>query len=77
MRRDPGRGQLLDDIPPSGAPLHRERDVIAAVEPGQPGAQVQPVGRADLPALHLPGHGVEVVEGDLSAVYLQPSRLCP
>src|SRR5271155_4331045 len=73
MRRDPGRGQLLGDVPPSGAPLHRERDVIAAAEPGQPGPQVQPVGRADLPALHLPGLGVEVVEGDLLPVDIQPA----
>src|SRR5580693_413236 len=73
MRRDPGRGQLLGDIPPSGAPLHRERDVIAAAGPGQPGPQVQPVGRADLPALHLPGLGVEVVEGDLLPVDIQPA----
>jgi hypothetical protein len=41
MRRDPGRGQLLHDILPPGAPLHRERDVIAAGEPGQPGPQVR------------------------------------
>ena len=31
MRRDPGRGQLLDDIPPPGTPLNRERDILAAV----------------------------------------------
>ena len=37
MRRDPGRGQLLGDIPPAGAPLDRERDIIAASEPRQPG----------------------------------------
>jgi hypothetical protein len=34
MRRDAGRGQLLGDIPPPGAPLDRERDVITAGEPG-------------------------------------------
>jgi len=73
MRRDPGRGQFLDDIPPPGAPLDRERDVIAAGEPGQPGPQVLPVGRADLAALHLPGLGVEVVEGDLLPVDIQPA----
>ena len=73
MRRDPGRGQLLGDIPPPGAPLHRERDVLTAGEPGQPGPQVLPVGRADLAAAHLPGHGVEVVESDLSAVDIQPA----
>jgi hypothetical protein len=73
MRRDTGRGQFLGDVPPPGAPLGRERDVIAAVEPCQPGAQVLPVSRADLPALHLPGLGVEVVEGDLFPVDIQPA----
>jgi len=68
MRRDPGRSQLLGHIPPPGAPLHRECDVVPAGEPGQPGPQVLPVGRADLPTGHLPGHGVEVVESDLSPV---------
>jgi hypothetical protein len=50
MRRNPGRGQILGDIPPPGASLGRERDVIAASEPRQPGAQVLPVGRGDLAA---------------------------
>jgi hypothetical protein len=57
MRGDPGGGQLLGDIPPPGAPLHRERDIVPAGEPGQPGPQVLPVGRGDLAALNLPGHG--------------------
>ena len=73
MRRDTGRGQLLDDIPPPGAPLDRERDVLAVGEPGQPGPQVHPVGRGDLAALHLPGLAVEVVEGDLLPVDIQPA----
>ena len=73
MRRDAGRGQLLGDIPPPGAPLDRERDVLAAGEPGQPGPQVLPVGRADLATAHLPGHGVEVVESDLLPVDIQPA----
>ena len=73
MRRGPGRGQLLHDIPPPGAPLDRERDILAAVEPRQPGPQVLPVGRADLAAAHLPGLGVEVVEGDLFPVDIQPA----
>ena len=38
MHRDAGCGQLLGNITPPGARLHRERDVIAAGEPGQPGA---------------------------------------
>jgi hypothetical protein len=73
VRRDPGRGQFPGDVPPPGAPLDRERDVLAAGEPGQPGPQVLPVSRADLAALHLPGAGVEVVEGDLLPVDIQPA----
>jgi hypothetical protein len=73
MRRDPSRSQLLRDIPPPGAPLDRERGILNAGEPGQPGPQVRPVGRADLAALHLPGRGVEVVEGDLLPVDIQPA----
>jgi hypothetical protein len=73
MRGDPGRGQLLGDIPPPGAPLHRERDVVAACEPRQPGPQVLPVGRGDLAAPHLPGHGAGVVERQLLPVDIQPA----
>jgi len=73
MRRDAGRGQLLCDIPPPGAPLQRERDILASGEPRQPCVQVHPVGRADLAAPYLPGHGVEVVEGDLLPVDIQPA----
>jgi hypothetical protein len=28
VRRDAGRGQLLRDVPPAGAPLQREHDVV-------------------------------------------------
>jgi hypothetical protein len=73
MHPDAGRGQLLGDIPPPGARLHRERDILAAGEPAQPGPQMRPVRRADLAALHLPGHGVEIVEGDLFPVDIQPA----
>ena len=73
MRRDPGRGQLRSDIPPPGAPFHRERDVVPAGEPRQPGPQVLPVGRGDLAAPDLPGHGVEIVEGDLLPVDVEPA----
>jgi hypothetical protein len=73
MGGDPGRGQLLGDIPPPGASLHRERDVVTAGEPRQPGAQVRPAGRGDLAAPHLPGHGVEIVEGQLLPVDIQPA----
>jgi hypothetical protein len=73
MRRGAGRSQLLCDIPPPGAPLDRERDILAAGEPRQPGPQVRPVSRGDLAAPHLPGAGVEVVEGDLLPVNIQPA----
>jgi hypothetical protein len=33
MHRDPGRGQLLGNITPPGAPLDRERDVTRATGP--------------------------------------------
>jgi hypothetical protein len=73
MRCDTGRGQLLDDIPPPCAPLGRERDVISASEPRQPGTQMRSVGRGDLAAPNLPGHGVEIVEGQLLPVDIQPA----
>jgi hypothetical protein len=34
-----GRGQVLGDMPPAGAPLQGERDVVTAGEPRQPHAQ--------------------------------------
>ena len=73
VRGDPGCSQLLADIPPPSASLHRERGIVPAREPGQPGPQVLPVGRGDLAALDLPGHGVEIVEGDLLPVDIQPA----
>jgi hypothetical protein len=73
MRGDPGRGQLLGHIPPARAPLHRERDIVPAGEPGQPGPHMLPVGRGDLAAPHLPGHGVQIVESDLLPVDIQPA----
>jgi hypothetical protein len=73
VRGDPGRGQLLGHIPPPGASLHRERDVVMAGEPGQPGPHVRPVGRGNLAPPHLPGHRVEIVESDLLPVDIQPA----
>jgi hypothetical protein len=34
---------------------------------------VLPVGRGDLPALRLPGHGIEVVKSQLLPVDIQPA----
>jgi hypothetical protein len=73
MRGASGCSQLPGDVPPPGAALHRERDVVTAGEPGEPGAQVRAVGRGDLAAPDLPGRGVEVVEGDLVPVDVEPA----
>ena len=73
VRRDAGPGQLLRDVPPAGAPLQRERDVVPAGEPRQPGPQMRAVGRDDLAPLHLPRHGVQVVERELLPVDIQPA----
>ena len=73
MHCDPGRGQLPGDIPPPGAALDCERDVLGAAEPRQPGPQVLPVGRGDLAAQYLPGAGVDIVERDLLPVDIQPA----
>jgi len=73
VRRDTSGGQLLRDVAPAGAPLQRERDVITAGEPHQPGTQVRAVGRGDLAPHHLPRHGVQVVERELLPVDIQPA----
>ena len=73
MRDHPGTLQLLDHITPTRARLRRERDIIAAVEPMQPSGQLSTISREDLPALHLPAHGVEIVESDLLPVHIEPA----
>src|SRR5262249_24541357 len=73
VRPQAGGRQLLRDIPPPGAPLDCERGLAPAGEPGQPGPHVLPVRRGDLTALDLPSRGVEIVEGDLLPVDIQPA----
>ena len=73
MRGDPSRSQFPGDIPPPRASLHRKRDVVTAGEPRQPGTQVLPIGRGDLTPADLPGHGVQIVEGQLLPVDIQPA----
>ena len=51
----------------------RERDIATAGEPRQPAVQVRPVSLADLAALHLAGHRVEIVESQLLPVDIQPA----
>jgi hypothetical protein len=71
VRGDPGGEQLLDHAPPAGAALQREVDLIQPGEPGQPLAQVLPVG-GDHPApLQLPGASVQVLERELAAVHIE------
>ena len=72
VRRQPRRDDLLGHIPPSRAAFQREMGVLPG-EPGQPLRQVLAVGRADLPAPHLPGLGIDIVEGDLLPVDIQPA----
>src|SRR6266487_5352323 len=72
VRVDPRAGELLDDIPPAGRGLQRKRGRLA-LELCQPGAHLQAAGRAELPAAGLAGHRVEVVEGDLATVDVEPA----
>jgi hypothetical protein len=73
VRGHPGALQLLDQVPPSGARLGRERDIVAAGEPVQPCRQPSPISRDDLTALHLAGDCVEMVEGDLLSGHIEPA----
>src|SRR5262249_38381931 len=73
VRLQAGARPLLRDITPPGAPLDCERDLAPAGEPGQPGPHRFPVGGDDLAALDLPSRGVEIVEGDLLPVDIQPA----
>ncbi len=73
QRGDPRPLQLLHhELPPRTA-LHRERHVRTAREPLQPVPQRFPAGRRDPAPPHLTGHGVQIVEGDLSTVDVKPS----
>ena len=74
QRGDPRPLQLLHHEQPPRAALHRETHIIAAREPLlQPAAQRHPARRLDPAPPHLPGHGVQIVEGDLSTVDVKPS----
>ena len=73
VRRNAGRSQFLGNVAPAGAPLQRERDVLAAGEPRQPRAQARTIGRGDLAPLHPPGRSVEIVERELLPVDIQPA----
>jgi hypothetical protein len=73
VRDDPGPLQLLDHIAPAGAPLQGEGHLLLAGEAFQPGAQVQAVGRGDATRGHRPRVLIEVVEGQLLTMQIQPA----
>jgi len=77
MRRDPGRGQLPSHIPPAGAPLQGEVDILQAGEAGQPGPQMLPVSRDHPAPLQLPGHRVQILERQLAAVHVERTYDAP
>src|SRR6266849_5471006 len=54
-------------------PVHPSTANATSSRPLNRASQARPVGRADLAAPHLPGAGVEVVEGDLLPVDIQPA----
>jgi len=57
-------------------PVHRSTANAASWRPANRASQARrcsAVSRADLTALHLSGHGVEVVEGDLLPVDIRPA----
>jgi hypothetical protein len=70
---DPHPLQLLDHEPPPGASLDRERHVLTADGPLQPVPQRFPADQGDPASPHLPGDGVQIVEGDLSTMDVEPS----
>jgi hypothetical protein len=45
--------------------------ILAAGETAQPGPQMLPVSRNHPAPLQLPGHSVEVLEGQLTAVHVE------
>src|ERR1019366_8576470 len=73
MRPGPGSCQLPGHITPPGARLNGERPPAHPGEPLQPGPQMPPVSRGDLPALPLPRHHVQVIERDLLPVDVHPA----
>jgi hypothetical protein len=75
MRPGPGSCQLPGHITPPGARLNGERHPAHPGDPLQPGPQMPPVSRGDLPALHLPRHHVQVIERDLLPVMSIPPAI--
>ena len=72
-----GSDQLLDDEPPAGAALERDRHVGPVSEAlDQPAPQVGARRRADLAGAELARVGVEIVERDLGAVHVKAAYDC-
>ncbi len=72
VRGQPSPLQLLDDKPPAGARLHRERAAVTG-QPGEPLAKARSGRRHDPTPAGLPAVGVHPVEGDLASVHVQPA----
>jgi hypothetical protein len=73
VRGDPDPLQFFDHIPPAGAALQREGHLLPVGEALQPGAQLQAVGGNDPAGGHLPGVLIQVVEGQLPTMQIQPA----
>lgn len=63
-----------DELPPRGR-LHGE-GTVTPLEAAQPLAHLLDRRRSDLAAAHLTGLGVEVVEGDLLTMNVEPAYDC-
>jgi hypothetical protein len=76
MRLEARSGNLLDDIPPPGAALHRQRRPVGGPRRqlvSQPPPEPLTVGLPDAAAPHLAAVDLQRVERDLTAMQIQPT----
>jgi hypothetical protein len=77
MRFEPRRGDLLDDIPPTGAALDRQRDRATSRSwrdvVAQPPPEPLPVGLPEPAPPRIAGLHIECIERDLPSVQIQPT----
>jgi hypothetical protein len=73
VRHHSSTAQLFHHVPPPGAALHRELHIGHTVETAQPHRQIPPIGRSDLPPRQLSRRPVDIVEGQLLSVQIQPA----
>jgi hypothetical protein len=75
MRLNIRRPEFLDHVPPAGTGLDPERNVVTVGEVlPQPHPQPSPISPPDLTAADLTGHRIDIVEGDLLAMDIQPTH---